>query len=686
MEQTPFVNLPAIPAAHFRLYFYGAVLRVITLAVDAFNGLDPTVERFPFLRGYMNELAAQGLEGMSFAEGPKWWHDAVVRWEQTASVRLPLSDLRTALALDHNAMFLLAAAGLADEDERFAEVFQVLHGLPAQPRATVALLSALSGLHDPADARPAIRQLVDLGLLQAKNVDDAFPSWVVAVPTVLWEAIRGDLPDHPLPWLRHRPAAQQTPLAQLILPVTVRAAIERLPTLIGAGEIGGIVVRGPRHNGRRSVLAATAAAADYGVLEVRGLDKPDDERWRLIGPLATLLKAMPVVVLDLAPGETLRVPALSGYHGPRGFVLGQQGGIDIEGTRLITVTLPAPSAELRRQHWASVLGTGKDELVRLTEPFRMSSGSIRRVAALAHSYAALAGRNSVILDDVREATRALSREALDALAVHIPARGDWSQVVCNRETRQELATLEARCRQREKLAAMVGPALAGSLNVGVRALLKGASGTGKTLAVRVLAASLGMDLYRLDLSAVVNKYIGETEKNLHRIFTCAEERDVMLLIDEGDALLGRRTSVNTANDRYANLETNFLLQRLETYEGIVLITTNAADHIDSAFQRRMDVVVEFHTPEAAERLAIWKVHLPMTHQIPEGFLQDVAQRCVFTGGQIRNAVLHAALLASADADVIGAEALEAAIQREYRKRGAVCPLRPVTVRPALRGT
>jgi SpoVK/Ycf46/Vps4 family AAA+-type ATPase len=276
---------------------------------------------------------------------------------------------------------------------------------------------------------------------------------------------------------------------------------------------------------------------------------------------------------------------------------------------------------------------------------------------------------------VREATRALSREVLDNLAVRESARGDWDQLVCGDETRQELATLEARCRQREDLAQRVGPALSNSLNAGVRALLKGPSGTGKTLAARVLANVLGMDLYRVDLSAVVNKYIGETEKNLHRIFSRAEELDVMLLFDEGDALLGRRTNVQTANDRYANLETNFLLQRIESHEGIVLITSNAAEHIDTAFQRRMDVVIEFRAPGAAERLDIWQLHLPPQHGLPEPFLDEVAQRCALTGGQIRNAVLHAALLSASGRGRMAQAHLESAIRREYRKLGTVCPLR-----------
>jgi SpoVK/Ycf46/Vps4 family AAA+-type ATPase len=182
-------------------------------------------------------------------------------------------------------------------------------------------------------------------------------------------------------------------------------------------------------------------------------------------------------------------------------------------------------------------------------------------------------------------------------------------------------------------------------------------------------------LYRLDLSSVVNKYIGETEKNLSQVFARAEELDVILLLDEGDALLTQRTSVHTSNDRYANLETNFLLQRLESFEGILIVTTNAGERIDSAFQRRMDVVIDFHPPDAEERWVIWQLHLPPTHAIEPRVMQEVAARCSMTGGQIRNAVLHASLLALNNGGVIQNEYLVEAVQREYRKIGAVCPLR-----------
>src|SRR5205807_6278687 len=205
----------------------------------------------------------------------------------------------------------------------------------------------------------------------------------------------------------------------------------------------------------------------------------------------------------------------------------------------------------------------------------------------------------------------------------------------------ELRTLEARCNEREALRERTGRAFTNNLTRGVRAMFSGPSGTGKTLAARALAAALQMDLYRVDLAAVVNKYIGETERNLNQVLSRAEELDVMLLLDEGDALMTKRTEVRNANDRYANLETNYLLQRLKNYEGIVVITTNAGNRIDTAFLRRLDVIINFAPPEAPERWQIWQSHLPSSHNISMAFLEEIATRCVLTGGQMRNAALHA---------------------------------------------
>src|SRR5262249_42841761 len=218
-------------------------------------------------------------------------------------------------------------------------------------------------------------------------------------------------------------------------------------------------------------------------------------------------------------------------------------------------------------------------------------GLMGGAAAIAASHAGLDGRDEVRVADVQEATRALNRQLLDTLADRLDARGGWNDLVASEATRTKLAELDARCRHRERLLDRLGRGFGASANRGVRALFTGASGTGKTMAARILGAVLELDVYRVDLAAVINKYIGETEKNLHRVLSRAEALDVVLLLDEGDALLGSRTEVRTANDRYANLETNYLLQRLETYQGIVVVTTNLGDNIDTAFQRRMDVVV-----------------------------------------------------------------------------------------------
>ena len=209
-------------------------------------------------------------------------------------------------------------------------------------------------------------------------------------------------------------------------------------------------------------------------------------------------------------------------------------------------------------------------------------------------------------------------------------------------------------------------------------LFTGPSGTGKTLASRLLAASLGKDLYRLDLAGVVDKYLGETEKNLERVLEHAESLDVVLLIDEGDSLMAKRTDVQSSHDRYANLETNYLLQRFDTFEGIVVVTTNAEQHLDAAFERRMDVVVDFAAPGPSERRRLWTVHLPPGHRVEDELISELAARCALTGGQVRNVVLHACLLAVEEDRSLTSGDLLAAVRREYGKQGARCPLRDRT--------
>jgi len=307
--------------------------------------------------------------------------------------------------------------------------------------------------------------------------------------------------------------------------------------------------------------------------------------------------------------------------------------------------------------------------------FHLGGGYIRRAADIAKGQVALDGHRKILIDDIRQATGALNRQLLDNLATQLDASGSWSKLICGHSTSEKLEELARRCKLRERLLDHLGPGFRRNSNRGVRALFTGASGTGKTFASRVLAGELGMDIYRVDLASIINKYIGETEKNLHQLLARAEALDVILLLDEGDSLLGNRTEVRNANDRYANLETNFLLQRLENYQGIIVVTTNLGDNIDSAFQRRMDVVVPFLEPGPDERLQILELHLPHDHQIPYETIEKVVSACRLTGGQLRNAASHASLLALDDGNrPIGAHHLETAIASEYRKAGAACPL------------
>ncbi len=307
----------------------------------------------------------------------------------------------------------------------------------------------------------------------------------------------------------------------------------------------------------------------------------------------------------------------------------------------------------------------------IASAFCMPGRHIRQCARLATGYAAMERRQAVTISDVRRGARAMNRQVLDTLAMRVEGDASWEQLIVKGATSRELQILERRCWHRERLALTFDRTMPGGMNRGVRGLFEGPSGTGKTLAARVLATELGLDLYRVDLAAVVNKYIGETEKNLSRVLSRAEDLNVILLLDEGDSLMTRRTDVKSANDRYANLETNYLLQRLEHDSGIVVVTTNAGHAIDSAFRRRMDSVVKFHLPDASERWHLWQVHLPAGHAIDSNALEEIALRYEMTGGQIRNVCVNAVLSALSTGDLsVCVSQLKGAIQAERRKAGA----------------
>jgi tRNA A37 threonylcarbamoyladenosine biosynthesis protein TsaE len=632
--------LPGTPETHFRLHWYGAIAHLRTLLPDP--GPDNEAS---FLEAYYAELDAIGCEG-----GPAGWQQLVRAWEDGAADHLPLRALRERWQLDPPALTLLITAGLVEEDLRFGQLFETLNGLPGEWRPAFGLLSTWT--QDDA-ARTAVLRLLDAGLLVPGDPSAPRARWGLQVPPVLWDAVRGG----GSPPAGYTPTADLPAPGELVLDADTRHALDRLPALLPPGVPRTVLVRGPRGSGRRTLLRALARSLGLGTLDVAASDP-------VAGPLATALHALPIVELDAS--------ALPSHRGPIGVVAARRAALPA-GTDALELSLGIPGPEARAALWAAALPNAP--AAELAGRFRMPSGTICTIARRAAAECALAGRAVPDADDVLRALRGREAGELERLARRVPATGDWSELAVADETARELELLAARCRDRERLIDRVADALAAGLTPGVRALLTGPSGTGKTLAARLLAAMLGKELYAVDLSTVVDKYLGETEKNLDAVLTRAEELDVVLLLDEGDALLTRRTDVQTSNDRYANLETNFLLQRLEVYEGILLVTTNAGERIDQAFRRRMDVVIEFRAPDAVERWQIWRLHLPDDHEVDDGRLSEVAARCQLKGGQIRNAALHASLLALRADRPVGDDLLELAVRREYAKANLVCPLR-----------
>ncbi|UZN02555.1 AAA family ATPase [Cellulomonas sp. S1-8] len=277
-------------------------------------------------------------------------------------------------------------------------------------------------------------------------------------------------------------------------------------------------------------------------------------------------------------------------------------------------------------------------------------------------------------DGVAAGVRRLAGGHLDGVASRVHARRGWDDLVLPVTPTGQLRDLVARYRQRRTVFGTWGfPAVPSS---GVVALFAGPSGTGKTLAAEVVAADLGVDLYKVDLSAVVSKYIGETEKNLERVFTAAASGDMVLFFDEADALFGKRTDVSSSHDRYANIEVAYLLQRLEVFDGLVILATNLQGNIDDAFWRRIAVSVTFTPPDEVERRRIWQRVFPAAAPVEDVDLDVLARRFKVTGGVIRNAALGAAFAAADEGGAITMGRVVRALQRELVKLGHLSVIDP----------
>jgi ATPase family associated with various cellular activities (AAA) len=310
---------------------------------------------------------------------------------------------------------------------------------------------------------------------------------------------------------------------------------------------------------------------------------------------------------------------------------------------------------------------------RLASLYRFVPGQIEEAAAHACEKALLRGEPRAADADFLAACRALSSSNLVSFAVKVPLRRGWDDLVLARLALDQLHELCDQVRFHSRVFNDWGFQAKAGLGCGLLALFSGPSGTGKTLAAEVIAGALGLDLFKIDLSSLVSKYIGETEKNLARVFEDGDRSGGILFFDEADAVFGKRTDVRDAHDRYANLEVNYLLQRIEDYPGVVILASNMGRNIDSAFQRRMNFVVEFPFPDADHRRRIWQTVFPSTAPLEPSIDFDfLAEHFNLAGGNIRNIAIAAAFHAACNGGSINMHHLLRGLKREYQKMGKVC--------------
>jgi hypothetical protein len=330
----------------------------------------------------------------------------------------------------------------------------------------------------------------------------------------------------------------------------------------------------------------------------------------------------------------------------------------------------------RRELWAAGLnGTrhlANADLTALAGRFRLSPGQIQDAISRARTIAWIRdpGTDRISAGDIDAACRVQAQHRLGALARKLEPRYDWDDIVLPTPQLSTLRLVATMIRQRPVVYGEWGFDRKLAMGKGVISLFAGASGTGKTMAAEILARDLGLDLYRIDLSSVVNKYIGETEKNLERLFREAQDTDAILFFDEADALFGKRSGVSDAHDRYANIETAYLLQRTEEYDGLVILASNLPKNLDDAFVRRIHFTINFPIPEEPERREIWRRAFPReAPREPDLDLDFLARRLKISGGNIRNIILAAAFLAAEVNAPIGMQHLMRGAAFEFQKMG-----------------
>ena len=354
-----------------------------------------------------------------------------------------------------------------------------------------------------------------------------------------------------------------------------------------------------------------------------------------------------------------------------------QASADRPNRPIFTVRFEIPDFDVRHSAWQQELADTDLPAARVASHFKFTPGQIRDAAATARDLAAWEDA-PLNQSHLLAAGRAHSNQKLSELATKITPRYRWEDIILPDDIHAILRELVNTVEYKAKVYEEWGFGRKIALGKGTNALFAGESGTGKTMAADIIANELGLDLYKIDLSTVISKYIGETEKNLGKIFHEAETSNAVLFFDEADALFGKRSEVKDSHDRHANVEVGYLLQRMEAFEGVVILATNLRANLDDAFTRRLHFIIEFPFPDPADRERIWRVNIPKQTPIAEDIdFTLLANRYRLAGGSIRNIILAAAFLAAHDKtlqrgrlhDGITMDHMLHAVRREYQKRG-----------------
>jgi hypothetical protein len=424
-----------------------------------------------------------------------------------------------------------------------------------------------------------------------------------------------------------------------------------------------LAIRGS--DAQESAAAASAIADALGLraIALREPAWPDALAWWCVR-----MRRLAVVRISPGPGDSVAI-APPPAPGARLVVLaGPDGAITMNGVPLPEVRLAIPDAQERAQAWRRA-GWDAEASRMLGERYRCGLGRIATLSRTARFLAACDAASHPEAVHVGRAAAQIDASVLHDAGVAAASADHAPAPIVTPRVRADLDRVLARCRVRERLAGALGR----DARCSVKALLAGPSGTGKTMAARWIAGALGLPLMAVDLAALTSKWIGETEKNLARLFARAEDACAVLLFDEADSVFGTRTDMHTSNDRFANNQTNYLLQRIESWDGIVLLTTNARQRIDPAFVRRLDAIVDFPAPDVTERAALWRMHLGTRHALPEELINRIAVACDLAGGHVAGACATAHALALDGQRLLGWDDALAALRAEYAKLGMPAP-------------